>query len=122
MNSAVLKNNNEYNLMKKAIKNFFESSESLNVQSYVSILYRSLVSMMIQISQIKDLSLAARNNNKLFAWFDEKRRKLMGLPPTRGHHETSSNGDDLILAKSNLPKTLLSGSKSLVSLVHTQDA
>eukprot|EP00347_Sterkiella_histriomuscorum_P014074 403362261 len=121
LNSQHLNNNPQFNMMKKAIRAFYESKECKNSKSYVSILYRSLVSMMISLAQVKDFTLAQKNNEKLFEWFDLKRRKLLGLPSKVGPSFQNSPYLQSTMKRRQSQtntKTLLYGVKSSSSLIN----
>lgn len=51
---AALNGNVKYQRMKKAIDNYYKSAEHVNTKSYSSILYRSLINLLIQLTKMKE--------------------------------------------------------------------
>ncbi|CDW80815.1 UNKNOWN [Stylonychia lemnae] len=75
-----LNDNQQFIKIKNAISNFYSSAECHNHQSYISIFYKSLVNMILHWSRVNEYNLKVKNLNKIYQWFELKRRKMMGLP------------------------------------------
>lgn len=67
-----------FETMKKAIQSYYQSPESLNNTSITTLFYNSLVWMMRVLINTKDTALKDKNLNKLYAWFEVKRKTIYG--------------------------------------------
>lgn len=71
----------KFKILKRQIYKFYiQHQDRMDHKSYVTLLYHSLVKMLVQLVGTKDRALQLQNLDKIFEWFDLKRRRLMGLP------------------------------------------